>query len=446
VVAIAHNPAQVELTAITNGSAASAAEFVNADIFATAGYGTLGVVMDFNPPFDNQLASNGEIARCTYRVLSPPTSPNCPTSPGPDVSSALHLISEAEGRGDPALYCVTVVNGLSRTPDLVDGSATFRAPDCFQPPAPGEQEFACGGPLVRTVENACGGAFVLDGSGNMIPDEEGIPAPVSGSPGGTVAIGFYYRSPSTGIVNEGSDTPDPTDQDDVQGLSMAVVWGPGMTCLETSSIAGTITEAVGAEFVSVHCSNETRELVIGILVDALPPFDGQTLPPTSNLLKVISVDFKISDGIPCGQAIEVRFSDGAKGRGNVPIKNLISVMNLPISPQLCNCEVRTLAVPQFVRGDCNFNESLTMPAMAVDISDAAAVISFLFLTGSWKFHPRCLDACDANDDGRIDLADSVSILRYLFKFGAVLPAPGPSTLGPDPTGDKLDCKGGSVCQ
>ncbi|MBI4582783.1 MAG: hypothetical protein HY717_01940 [Planctomycetes bacterium] len=446
VVAIAHNPAEVTLTAVTNGSSAAAAEFVSADIFPTGG--TLGVVMDYNPPFDNQVAANGEIAKYTYSAVSPPQS-NCPTTVGPDVVSNLSFVDNV--LGSPPLENVTVIDGLSENPELVNGSVTFRAPDCIII-IPGEQEFACGGPLVKVqAPGACGAPFVLDANGNFIPDEEGRPAPVRGSPGEKIAVGFYYRSPSTGIVDENSPNFNPddpalnTDKDDVQGLSMAICYSQGLSCLETFSIAGTITEAVGAEFVTVHCNNTTRELIIGILVDALPPFDGQTLPPTANLLRVISVDFQIDAGADCKQSFPIQFCDGAKGRGQVPIKNLISVMNFPISPKLCNCEVKVNAEAQFVRGDCNFAESFTMPTMAVDISDAAAVISFLFLTGTWKFHPKCLDACDANDDARIDLADAVAILRYLFKFAPPLPAPGPTALGPDPTGDKLDCKGGSIC-
>jgi hypothetical protein len=96
---------------------------------------------------------------------------------------------------------------------------------------------------------------------------------------------------------------------------------------------------------------------------------------------------------------------------------------------------------------------MPMGSMSVDIADAAAVVSFLFLTGSWKFNPMCLDACDCNDDGRVDLADAICILQYLFQFGRFPPAPGPgidtegneTPEGPDPTEDKLDCEGGNQC-
>jgi hypothetical protein len=204
--------------------------------------------------------------------------------------------------------------------------------------------------------------------------------------------------------------------------------------------------------VNVQCENDNTEedgdpgeIVIGIMVDALPPFDGQTLPPTDYYLKLICVDFQIAPDAPCNQCSPISFCC-ANGKGTVPVRNLASIDYQAVEPILVNGEVCILAEPTFIRGDCNFSGKLTGACgpQAVDISDAAAVIGYLFMTGSWQFHPLCLDACDANDDGRIDLADSVYILRYLFKFDREPKAPFPDP-GEDPTPDRLTCEGGSVC-
>src|SRR5206468_3480032 len=211
----------------------------------------------------------------------------------------------------------------------------------------------------------------------------------------------------------------------------------------------------GAEFVNVHCKNgraateplgpRPGELVVGILVDALPPFDGQELPPTSDFLKLICVDFHASPDANCATCAQskITFCDGAVGRGSVPIRNLASIMNESVTPQLVDGQATVSIVnePSFIRGDCNGSDR---GSVAVDISDAASVISFLFLTGTWKFQPPCLDACDANDDGRVDLADSVYILRYLFKFDRSPKAPFPEP-GADPSYDKLSCSGATSC-
>ncbi|MGE3966294.1 MAG: hypothetical protein AB7I09_19515, partial [Planctomycetota bacterium] len=63
------------------------------------------------------------------------------------------------------------------------------------------------------------------------------------------------------------------------------------------------------------------------------------------------------------------------------------------------------------------------------------------------------DACDSNDDGKINLADSVYILTYQFKFGPPPPAPFDPAIdgmtGTDPTIDdpsglhgELGCENG----
>ncbi len=55
---------------------------------------------------------------------------------------------------------------------------------------------------------------------------------------------------------------------------------------------------------------------------------------------------------------------------------------------------------------------------------------------------RCPDAADTNDDGRIQIADVVSLLNYLFAGGAAPAAPGPDACGEDPSADALPgCEG-----
>lgn len=102
----------------------------------------------------------------------------------------------------------------------------------------------------------------------------------------------------------------------------------------------------------------------------------------------------------------------------------------------------------FYRGDCNSSQ---LPGgFAVDIADPASLISYLFGTGTRPFSPRCLDACDANDDGSVNIADVIFLLNYLFRSGPFPPPPGPGfrvqggafivqPAGADPTPDRLGC-------
>jgi hypothetical protein len=87
------------------------------------------------------------------------------------------------------------------------------------------------------------------------------------------------------------------------------------------------------------------------------------------------------------------------------------------------------SVATFLRGDANTDQK-------VDISDAVAVLNYLFLGG---VSPQCLDAADTDDSGDLNLTDAVYLLMHLFLGGDPPPSPFPDP-GPDPTPDALgDC-------
>ncbi len=81
--------------------------------------------------------------------------------------------------------------------------------------------------------------------------------------------------------------------------------------------------------------------------------------------------------------------------------------------------------PEFLRGDANDDGVL-------DIADAVRILRYLFQGDAV---PGCSDAFDVNDDGRLDISDAVATLRYLFASGPLV-APG-TVCGPDPTPDAL---------
>lgn len=84
----------------------------------------------------------------------------------------------------------------------------------------------------------------------------------------------------------------------------------------------------------------------------------------------------------------------------------------------------------FKRGDDNQDGRL-------DISDSISILASLFLGAPLS---PCRDAADANDDGGVDLSDSVLILGYLFLGSSAPPAPFPA-MGFDPTDDSQGCIG-----
>jgi hypothetical protein len=89
----------------------------------------------------------------------------------------------------------------------------------------------------------------------------------------------------------------------------------------------------------------------------------------------------------------------------------------------------------FLRGDANSDGRL-------DIADAIFTLSYLFAQGT---APSCLDAGDANDGGAIDIADAISVLSHLFAQAEPLKPPF-GTCGIDVTDDALDCASFPSCE
>ncbi|MEM7167154.1 MAG: putative Ig domain-containing protein, partial [Planctomycetota bacterium] len=94
----------------------------------------------------------------------------------------------------------------------------------------------------------------------------------------------------------------------------------------------------------------------------------------------------------------------------------------------------TFAQFRFERGDCNADA-------AQDLGDSIFLLNFLFTAGG---EPDCLDACDFNDDGELNLIDPISQLFYLFTGGPPPPPPH-NVCGLDPTMDPLDCQASTTC-
>lgn len=84
--------------------------------------------------------------------------------------------------------------------------------------------------------------------------------------------------------------------------------------------------------------------------------------------------------------------------------------------------------PEFIRGDVDGSQ-------AIDLSDAVAILSYLFVDG---FNLLCPDAADLYDTGSVDISDAVGVLAYLFSSGAAPLPPFPNA-GTDPTPDSLGC-------
>jgi hypothetical protein len=410
VVAVRHDPEIAALDTITiegTVSEANGADFVSPEIFEDGG--TIGIIMDLVEPFEGNVIPPGvDQPVAVYRYC-------CGEIPA-DSEAVVSPLDFVDGElGDPAKENTVVIGGLSFSPLLWSGTLTC------EPDTGGEVTqpyFVCGGPTLG---------------------DDDLPVQPEAGPGETVELCFYYCSPE-------DNEPGHEQFDHIQGMTMGVAYDCRLTCLEdTFSIPeDSITAAIDADFVSLGCDNDPDdgdgcELVLATLADLDPPFDGTTFPPTSIPLKVACVEMRIDEDVPCGTCLPVEFRDGVNGPNIVPVKNLYSAENQSFAAETLDCKICVTGAAAFRRADCNLDTR-------VNISDAAAVLSFLFPAMAQEaFAPTCLDACDSNDDGRVNIADVVKVLGWLFLSASEPPAPGPREAGFDPTEDKLSCDGMGDC-
>ena len=210
------------------------------------------------------------------------------------------------------------------------------------------------------------------------------------------------------------------DPDDaVEGFQLSVGFSDNLTVLNDFTIAGTLLEMVGAEFVDSNPDNDLTdgdgiELTVGILLDFLPPLDSQVLLPSPELREIgrVSVQTPAATN-ECGV---VEFVNGLNGAGGgPPIQNVIIAEGQSLQGFTLVAGMVCAAGMAFVRSDCNDDQTS-------DIADMIFLLNFLFQSGP---NPNCFIACEVNGDGTLDLADPIFLGSYLFAGGAPPPAPFP---------------------
>jgi hypothetical protein len=212
-----------------------------------------------------------------------------------------------------------------------------------------------------------------------------------------------------------------------QGFSFTVRYPIQDLEINRIGTEGTIIDALPADFVATAIYPEDGLFVVGVLVEATPPFDFQLIPTTGFPLKVAKAFGEVLLTTP-GE-ITLTFASGNESHA---APNIFTVDNLSRpAKQLIPGKVRVEKpplVPAFIRGDVNLDAH-------VDISDAIALIDWRFSGAS---PPPCEDAADANTDDGLDLTDGVFILLFLF-LGGDRPLPPQGTPGPDPFRGDLQC-------
>ncbi len=102
------------------------------------------------------------------------------------------------------------------------------------------------------------------------------------------------------------------------------------------------------------------------------------------------------------------------------IFSAFSVSAMPINANSTVCQ-------SFIRGDANNDNK-------VNILDSTSIISYFFGYGP---KPKCIDAADVNDDSKIDERDYVYLLNFLYRGGSAPKFPYPNASTDEPC-DKID--------
>ena len=245
---------------------------------------------------------------------------------------------------------------------------------------------------------------------------------VSIQPGGVQHFSFFYSDPSSNL----------------QGFTITACFeGPLVALPGTFTIEGSILDDVDAEYVAMQADNsdddgDGRQIIIGVLIDALPPFDGQTAPPTFFPQEIGRFDFYAPEDIDCSRCYPITFCNQINGNGNVVLSNKVVIDNESIDPAgYYDGQVCAPANALFVRGDAN-NDGL------FDVADPIFMLSYLFLNSA---EPPCPDAADGDNDGLLNITDPVFMVLYIFGIGVAPPYPFPDCgLESYPDIDGLDCQ------
>lgn len=156
---------------------------------------------------------------------------------------------------------------------------------------------------------------------------------------------------------------------------------------------------------------------------AVPISDATGLPDFGAAPDLI---FRNATAGPGAETIVIGSGDLAAGDYWFLVSRDVAAANSPpVDVRLC---AALTCGASFKRGFINDDDK-------VDIADAIGLLGYLFALGK---EPACLDVCDINDEGKVDIADAIALLGYLF---ASRPAPSApfEACGGDPTPDDVPC-------
>ncbi|MCA8960677.1 MAG: hypothetical protein KDC38_09200 [Planctomycetes bacterium] len=353
-VTLDHGAALILESIDIDATAAFAVGAESVDTTIGSSSGVLEVVFDAVPPFDGQTLPVGtELTIANFSYVCD----DVPILPAPSETVAIEF---------SGIDTVTI-GGLPFTPSVENGSVV-----CVAQPAP-DTAFRIG--------TATG-------------------APLLAAPGQTIPVTFLVADPSDGL----------------QGFQMGITFGCEAMATSLFEVTG---EASQAEFVDSNYDNDPLdgdgcELVIGVLLDALPPFDDPLLPVSADPYPVGSVQFEIDRSTAPGTEIPLEFAE-VGGEGSVIIENIAVIDFASIEVvDLVGTHITVVDGFPFRRGDVTDDGML-------DLSDGIGLLAQLFEAAPIP----CFGTSDIDGDDALSLDDFMLLAIYLYQDGPPPAAPFP---------------------
>jgi len=229
--------------------------------------------------------------------------------------------------------------------------------------------------------------------------------------------------------------PDAPPEDGVQGWSLGMTHDARVVPVGLPTYRGTDADAqpggfIFAEHVDPFLNGGQGGLVTGVALSF-----GQTIVlDPARCQSVVRATYEAAAGVRAGASTRFGFVDGLRGSGQ-PVNTDLTVRGETVDADRIGSRT-TFIEPRldFVRGDANDDGR-------VNLADSIWTIRWLLRLGAAS---PCFAAADANGDAWVDLTDAVFTVAYRFLQGAAPSAPFPDCGPVESIEGSLPCES-SVC-
>ena len=211
------------------------------------------------------------------------------------------------------------------------------------------------------------------------------------------------------------------------GFVSSISFDPQALSYDAHSFAGTDFEEPELEIVT---DDVAGAVVVVVVLDATPPLSPNV--PAGVDLSLVVLTFRTGS---CMGPTTLSFGGGVDD--NILADELLLGHDVDNGLVLNGATVNVEATG-FIRGNADGGPlAIGDFSAALDLADGMYMVAYLFMGGN---APPCLDAADANNDGRLNLMDAIWIFQRLLGNMIVPVFPAPFLkIGEDLEEDPLDC-------